>query len=71
MPKLLWIDEFLGEPPKSQASPVDGKLTAPVPVEPDVGTPLFCQTPFLEKYTFKFVISKATPRISPFVKDAP
>ena len=45
--------------------------TAPVPVEPLVGSPEFCQVPFLEKYNFEFVKSKAIPIISPAPKAAP
>ena len=44
---------------------------APVPVAPDVGTPEFCQVPFLEKYNFEFVKSTATPIISPVSKVFP
>ena len=42
-----------------------------MPVEPDVGTPLFCQVPFLEKYNLLLSKSKATPIISPSVYAVP
>jgi hypothetical protein len=48
------------------------KLKAePVPVAPEVGSPEFCQTPFLAKYNLLLVLSIATPIISPAVKVSP
>ena len=44
---------------------------APVPVEPDVGSPDSCQVPFLEKYNLLLVKSNAIPIISPEVKVLP